>query len=176
MKDFTIYHVPSLKKIGCTRNFKKRCRERYPGLCVIVLETIPAKRGPKYAGDVEWAYATKFGYKRRGHYLNTWDFKITKQQRRLFAAQGHLGWTPEGRERIFEASKQKGPKGVGAPGMGAETKARIAKAGAKAAVNSPNHPNNRRLTCPHCGRTSNIGAMKRWHFNNCRLIIRSTNG
>jgi hypothetical protein len=171
MKDFTIYHVPSLKKVGCTCNFKRSCRERYAGLQVAVLEIVPVEKGPKYAGDIEWFYATKFGYKRRGHYLNTWDFKMTKRQRQLFGSLGHLGWSPEGRKKVLEASKWKGPKGVGAPGMSAKTKIRIAKKGAKANGRSPNNFFRRELTCPHCNLTSTNGAtMRRWHFDNCHAI------
>ena len=29
--------------------------------------------------------------------------------------------------------------------------------------------NQTKLTCPHCGKTSNVGIMRRWHFNNCKL-------
>jgi len=28
----------------------------------------------------------------------------------------------------------------------------------------------RRITCPHCGKDGNIANMKRWHFNNCKVI------
>lgn len=29
-----------------------------------------------------------------------------------------------------------------------------------------------KLTCPHCSKVGNIGNMLRWHFANCKLIIR----
>jgi|SRR5215831_8453352 len=164
MKDFTIYRVPSLKKVGCTRNFKKSCRERYPKRRVIILEIVPAKKGPKHAGDVEWKYAVKFGYKRRGHYLNTWDFKLTKKQRRRFAKLGRNNWTPEGAERIRNAGKWRGPKGVGAPGMSDKTKKRIARLGAIANGASPNNYFRQMIKCPHCG-VKVKGASMRWH--NC---------
>lgn len=30
--------------------------------------------------------------------------------------------------------------------------------------------NKAKLKCPHCGKESNVGNAKRWHFDNCRLV------
>lgn len=27
------------------------------------------------------------------------------------------------------------------------------------------------LICPHCGKSSNVGAMRRWHFEKCKFIL-----
>lgn len=29
--------------------------------------------------------------------------------------------------------------------------------------------NSKNIVCPHCGKTGNIGNMKRWHFKNCKM-------
>jgi len=127
MKDFTIYRVPSLKKVGCSRNFKKSCRERYSGRRVVVLEIVPAKFGPKYAGNIEWAYAVKFGYKRHSHYLNTWDFKLTKRQRSIFGSMSpNLFNSNTGRK----TARWKGRKGFAA--MDPAKLAHISSIGGKA--------------------------------------------
>ncbi len=165
-RDFTIYHVPDLKKVGCTRNFKKRCWERYRGLAVVVLEIIAASKGAEYAGDVEWDYADKFGYKRRSHYTNTWDFKLTISQRREYGALGSKGHSAEGRLRLVEAGKRNVPKGVAR--MDPEKAAEIAAKGAAANGRSPNNAFRQKLTCPTCGMIGNTGNMKRFHFDNCR--------
>jgi hypothetical protein len=43
----------------------------------------------------------------------------------------------------------------------------VIKAG-KISVNSPNHVNNKRLTCPHCNKEGGYTIMKRWHMDNCK--------
>ena len=40
----------------------------------------------------------------------------------------------------------------------------------KAAIESGNHPLGSTQTCPHCGKSGQSAAMKRWHFNNCKSI------
>ena len=32
-----------------------------------------------------------------------------------------------------------------------------------------------KLSCPHCGKASNIGNLKRWHFNKCKQYDRNDN-
>jgi len=39
----------------------------------------------------------------------------------------------------------------------------------KASVDSPDHPTKRRMKCQHCGKVGGLGAMMRWHGDNCRL-------
>lgn len=168
--DFTIYHVPSLRKVGCTRNFEKSYHERYSGRAVFVLQTIPSFMGPKFAGDIEWNFADLFGYKKRSHYTNTWDFKLTKEQRRKFGALGAGGHTPEGRARVIAAGRLKVPKGFAT--MDADLARSISREAGKIAARSPNHPNSRRVTCPHCSLTTTLPGAKRWHFDNCRMFAK----
>ena len=35
---------------------------------------------------------------------------------------------------------------------------------------SPNQAQKALATCPHCGMTSQLRIMKRWHFDNCKFI------
>lgn len=39
----------------------------------------------------------------------------------------------------------------------------------KRAAKSANHPNNKTETCEHCGKSMNIGHIRRYHGNNCKL-------
>jgi len=45
------------------------------------------------------------------------------------------------------------------------------------AAKSENHPNNKKLTCIHCGVIMNVGHIKRYHNDNCkqRVSINDTN-
>jgi len=67
---YVIYHIPG-KKVGCTGDFKQsssmyRCNG-YHGE-IEILETVTGTA--QEAGDVEWAYADKFGYPRSHHYVD----------------------------------------------------------------------------------------------------------
>lgn len=37
-------------------------------------------------------------------------------------------------------------------------------------MNNNDHPNITKITCPHCNKEGQHRAMKRWHFDNCKLI------
>jgi hypothetical protein len=64
-----IYHIPG-HKVGCTRNLENR-RGWYPKDTVIeILEELHDKTDQE-AGDIEWAWADKFGYRRWNHFTVT---------------------------------------------------------------------------------------------------------
>ena len=44
----------------------------------------------------------------------------------------------------------------------------MAKSAGLTSVKSPNHVNNKRLTCPHCGKEGGYTAMKRHHMDRCK--------
>lgn len=58
-------------------------------------------------------------------------------------------------------------KGGKVMGRVAVEKGTVFKA-AKASVKSPNHINNKRLTCPHCNKEGGYTAMKRHHMDRCK--------
>jgi hypothetical protein len=66
-----------------------------------------------------------------------------------------------------EAKKQSQSNGGKAASSKPEWK-EISMKGAIASINSPNHVNNKRLSCPHCGKEGGYTAMKRWHGDNCK--------
>ena len=57
------------------------------------------------------------------------------------------------------------------------TNSEFQRENARKALLSPNHPANKRLTCPHCGFESNVGNIKRYHNDNCkeRVSLNETN-
>lgn len=61
-----IYHIPG-RKVGCTKNLSKRRRWYPKGLYIEVLEELHDKTDQE-AGDIEWAWADMFGYRREAHY------------------------------------------------------------------------------------------------------------
>lgn len=116
-----IYHIPG-RKVGCTKNLDVR-KKWYKGSngvvpTIEILEELYDKTDQE-AGDIEWAWADKFGYKRGGHYTSTVAVTLTAEQRSEFARKGgHLSnggrvtfelgvgiyaWTPE--QRIANSRK-----------------------------------------------------------------------
>lgn len=71
-----------------------------------------------------------------------------------------------------EIGNRVGPRsqkeGFGIFGLSDDEKHKIAVYGGQQAVKSPNHVNNRKLTCPHCGKEGGYQIMKRWHMDNCK--------
>jgi hypothetical protein len=75
---FYIYHLPG-RKVGCTSNPAQRfATYRAQGWTgkIIILEELNC--GPTHAGNREWLYAKKFGYKLGWHYSTTWGAKAFK--------------------------------------------------------------------------------------------------
>jgi general stress protein YciG len=77
---YTIYHIVG-KKVGCTVNFEKRKKQYQDGTRFDILEVLEDSVGPQFAGDREWFWADYFGYKKGSHYTNTWNFKLTPEQK-----------------------------------------------------------------------------------------------
>lgn len=59
-------------------------------------------------------------------------------------------------------------EGFGMYGLSNEEKLAVAKYAAQQSIKSPNHVNNKRLTCPHCNKDGGYTIMKRWHMDNCK--------
>jgi hypothetical protein len=176
---YTIYHVVG-KKVGCTVNFRQRLRH-YQGLEVKVLEELDDSVGDHFAGDREHYWADHFGYRRYNHYTRNWNYNITIEQRREAGRLG--GKTGIGGKRSFEL-------GVGIHSFTIEEKIEAARKGGKVggkriaelgksvfkqsavqkelgqrAAKSSGHPNNRTDSCPHCGKSMNLGNLSKYHLN-----------
>ena len=64
-----IYHIPG-RKVGCTRDFVGRKKWYSKGVVLEVLEELHNATDQE-AGDREWFWAEKFGYKKGVHYTRT---------------------------------------------------------------------------------------------------------
>ena len=112
-------------------------------------------------GNKEWGhkYAGINGKKNRGkvHVTNIStgeDRKLTKAQAlHLASGEWRLGRTRGGWNTFSPDLRQT-----------------IQLAGIKASLQSPNHPNNQQLTCPHCRTVADLRNARRWHFDNCRYL------
>ena len=73
MLTHVIYHIPGLK-VGCSRNLVGRIKKypRHRTRHLVVLEELHDKTNQE-AGDIEWAWADRFGYERGPHYINTME-------------------------------------------------------------------------------------------------------
>lgn len=97
MATHTIYHIYGYK-VGCTNNLIRRISEyRRMGFSteeIQVLEELHDKTD-KEAGDIEWQWADRFGYRRGAHYST-----LTREQR-------SIGFST----MSFEAHQEAGRKG-----------------------------------------------------------------
>jgi len=92
------------------------------------------------------------------------------------AKEKKLGFHAMSKEERILVSKRVGniigprsfKEGFGMYGLSDEEKLAVAKYAAQQSINSPNHVNNRRLTCPHCGKEGGYTAMKRHHMDRCK--------
>ena len=82
------------------------------------------------------------------------------------AAKRRKGFTPEGRQKVVESNKNR----VWTEEM--KQKLRDHNLG-KTNTTQKGIPQ-ARLTCPHCGKTGGISAMKHWHFGKCKLATNIT--
>jgi hypothetical protein len=86
------------------------------------------------------------------------------------------GFHAMSKEDRIEVSKKVGniigprsfQEGFGMYGLSDEEKLAVAKYAAQQSIKSPNHVNNRRLTCPHCKKEGGYTAMKRHHMDRCK--------
>jgi hypothetical protein len=71
-----------------------------------------------------------------------------------------------------KVGKEIGPRSqrekFGIFGLTEEEKLNVAKYAAQQSIKSPNHVNNKRLTCPHCNKEGGYTAMKRHHMDRCK--------
>lgn len=98
-----------------------------------------------------------------------------------FGGWDHISWTgvqrsEEHRKKISENMKEK--TGEKNPFFGKhhsdDTKSVLSEIGKNVGKsryeNTENHVNSQSITCPHCNKTGQLRAMKRWHFENCKVL------
>lgn len=90
-----IYHIPG-RKVGCTKSLRSRSQRyfRIEGSVpeMVILEELHDKTDQE-AGDIEWQWADKFGYRRGVHYAHSARISIealTVEQRRENGRKGGL--------------------------------------------------------------------------------------
>lgn len=157
----TIYEIPG-RKVGCTKNFEWRkslylsMEGRLPEIKVLQeLENITDQE----AGDIEWQWADRLGYKRGTHYTVTlnarraWGNQITSEQKSRAGTLG--GGTTKIRQLGIHAIDP--TTHLENAGRGGLESNRRGTSGMK-----------KRGTCPHCGIETNLALLGRWHMENCR--------
>lgn len=82
------------------------------------------------------------------------------------AAKRRKGFTPEGRQKVVDSNKNRV--------WTAEMKEKLRKHNLGKPNTSQKGKPQSKLTCPHCGKTGGISAIKHWHFDNCKLAVSLT--
>jgi hypothetical protein len=171
-----IYHIPG-RKVGCTKNLEYRIKnyisDEGSAPEIEILEELHDKTNQE-AGDVEWQWADRFGYRRGPHYSTGGWLNISPEKKRERALKGGSA----GGRRSFEL-------GVGIHSKTHEQNLRSGYLslelglGIHALTTAQRQENGRRTaqisevgfykkdTCPHCGLFGNFVALRRWHFDNC---------
>jgi hypothetical protein len=165
-----IYHIPG-RKVGCTKNLRMRMWQykfdegKVPDY--EILEELHDKID-KEAGDIEWKWADRLGYHRGKHYtdkegwrnlstaqrkeagrkgaLRSSQVGITYEQRAEWGRQGGREGGLKGILKLTREQKSKGGKKTGGAGIGG------------CFIKSE---------CSHCGLSSTLVAITRWHNDNC---------
>jgi arginyl-tRNA--protein-N-Asp/Glu arginylyltransferase len=88
-----IYHIPG-QKVGCSKQFDIRKKQYPKGTVFQVLEELTDCTDEE-AGDVEWAWADHFGYRRGQHYsiavkASIASANMSEDSRRILATQASV--------------------------------------------------------------------------------------
>ena len=105
MEYFYIYHAPSLKKVGCTKDLAKRlkCQKLELGVDgTEIIDKVSVDCGIEFAGDVERAWANWFGYNPRAHYRATNQKTIAELWRDLFKCREEHRRREKDRRRLTD--------------------------------------------------------------------------
>jgi hypothetical protein len=172
-----IYHIAG-RKVGCTKdmNYRKSLYKQMEGVVpkIEILEELHDKTDQE-AGDMEWQWADKLGYKRDTHYTVTMkavssrgrsgalarlalpeselDDQASRRRDKLmsnFSFEERSSWAKKASVNK-EASKRGGLKG-------GRTTAALGKTAWQ-----------QKAECPNCGLVGGLAIMMRWHFDNCRF-------
>jgi len=143
---YTIYHIKGIK-IGCSNNPKRRVKEQ--GYCDF--EILETHTDIMVASEREITLQKQYGYQTDDTpYYTTvnapnkksssiWASKLGKIQGKVNIENGHL-------------AKVRNPSLAG-----------------YISTLKDNHITKQTFTCPHCGKIGKSGAMKQWHYDNCKL-------
>jgi hypothetical protein len=192
----TVYHIYGYK-VGCTRDFNRRCTEylQRKGFTLAEIEILEElhDKTDQEAGDMEWQWADKFGYRREAHYTI-----MTPEQRAEGSKKGGLQAGKLGRTGFqtmtLENRHMASQKGGSARIQKLTNEERFAlsqKGGLRAAelgrtgfqtltleqrkINGRKGGQNGHLKggfyilskCRHCGFESHKAILERWHQDNC---------
>lgn len=197
MSTYYIYHIPD-RKVGCTNNILSRMRayERSEGQTpeYEILEIL-SNVTQQYAGDREHWWAEKLGYKREVHYSMTrsasYNGGLATTKLRL-SEMGKKGGPKGGNARAKNLTKEQiaeiGRIGGKISGRhNAETYARDkwSEMGKKGGLIGGRKGGLRagelgltacqqQSVCPHCGITTSLANLHRWHFDRCPKRPRPT--
>jgi hypothetical protein len=123
-------------------------RARYGNVIVEVLEVINCSA--QQAGDREWEWAEKFGYKKGSHYVNNGAGKLTSIERAL-------------------NMKRNAMNGItGFQNYTQEQRTLYSSVGGKQTAFLKKGAYFQQIQCPFCYKEGQEAAMKRWHFDNCK--------
>jgi hypothetical protein len=184
-----IYHIPG-RKVGCTKDltFRKWWYQTSEGSLpngMEILEELHDKTNEE-AGDIEWQWADRLGYRRGKHYTLTTAVLFPERSRDLMRKRGKngglkaaklgYGFQNSTREQQVDRARRGAAKGgrrcaeLGLTGYQNLTFEQRSAAGRKGSQ--------KRDTCPHCGMITNVMNLNRWHNDNCprRKKIRFVRG
>jgi hypothetical protein len=186
---FVIYHIPTVK-CGATDDLEVRLRTYLwrnwdPELLAMmeVIDLVSYSCGDKFAGDVEWAWADYFGYRRGSHYTTRLN---SEKRRKGIETMRRNGTLKESVRKRIETQRKKGIPFTTSESArkGAftrwETRRLNGTLGEVARKGNETKRQNGTLTkcgqistaiiyiCPYCGETGQGPAMKRWHFDRCK--------
>lgn len=169
---YYFYHIPG-KKVGCTVNFEQRSyqyrRRGYDG----AIELIEIKEfvSDDEAGNYEQELAANFGFSKSTHYRNNWSSRLSDEDRFAASQAGGLKAGQLGKSGFHQMTTEQrseyGRRGALVTTARKNTAFHAGEAQRKA-VKSPNHINNQKFTCPHCGKVGIGRSMYYWHFDRCR--------
>lgn len=159
-----IYHAPNYVrtsgkkgKVGCTQDLEHRKKEYDMGRGVKILERLENVT-TKEAGDREWYWADKLGYRRGNHYIYALIGRINGSK-----IGGPRGGTANVRSGHLRRISHLGGKVTGRRNV--ETGQVFLAAAAN--VSSPNHITKQKFTCQYCNRIG-IGPSIFRHIRSCK--------
>lgn len=189
-----IYHIDG-RKVGCTNNLKAR-RIGYKAAegCIPEIEILEElhDKTDQEAGDIEWAWADKLGYRRGVHYtISRYTNKVSTSSNKK---KGFATFSDEKLKRInqnnidnkrngflmpevqLKAARLGGLKGgvesflnkTGIHSYSIEDRRQIGRSGGEKSSALRLGGMYQHTTCPHCGLEGQVACLKRWHFDNCK--------
>jgi hypothetical protein len=176
-----IYEIPG-RKIGCTKRSLKSRQKNYTieknGKITLILIEELSDMSDQEAGDREWWWADKLGYKRGPHYTHTVNAAvgaITAEMRKEISRKGGIaGGAIGAKNRVANQTPEERSEISRRAGLiGGKRTAMLGKSGFKT-MPSEKRGCAKRGTCPHCGYESNIPTLYRLHFDRCPKISKSS--